>query len=201
MKGSGPIVGSATLEDLLAIPEDHRRHELVEGQIVERGAATGEHGAAQFTVAGFTGPFNRRSGGRWPGGWWCGISVDIYFDPANTLCPDVAGWRRDRVSERLQGLPVRVRPDWVCEILSTNRRYDVVKKKRVYQRFEVPYYWIVDPAEETLSVLRWSQDGYVEILTAERSETVRAEPFEAMPLQVGIFFGDDEKDDEPAQEE
>jgi Uma2 family endonuclease len=70
----------------------------------------------------------------------------------------------------------------------------------VYHRFGVPHYWIIDPAEETLSVLRWIQDGYVEILTAERSETVRAEPFEAMPPQVGIFFGDDEKDEEPAQE-
>jgi hypothetical protein len=32
---------------------------------------------------------------------------------------------------------------------------------------------------------------------AERGERVRAEPFEAIPLLVGFFFGDD---DEPAQE-
>lgn len=86
-------------------------------------------------------------------------------------------------------MPVRVRPDWVCEILSTHRRYDVIRKKRVYHRSGVPYYWIIDPAEEMLSVLRWSPDGYVEILVAERGERVRAEPFEVIPLQVGIFFG------------
>jgi Uma2 family endonuclease len=196
MKGSGPIVGSARLEDLLAIPEEQRRHELIEGAIEEKGAATGEHGDAQHSLSAFTFPFKHRPGGRWPGGWWFGTEVEVYFDPANTFRPDVTGWRRDRVAERPRGMPVMIRPDWVCEILSTNRRNDLVRKKRVYHRFGVPHYWLIDPAEETLSVLRWSQDGYVEILTAERSETVRAEPFEAMPLQVGIFFGDDE----PAQE-
>jgi Uma2 family endonuclease len=92
-----------------------------------------------------------------------------------------------------------VRPDWVCEILSTDRRNDLVKKKRVYPRHAVPRYWIIDPAEETLGVYRWSADGYVEILSAERGERVRAEPFDAIELLVGIFFGDEE-DDEPAKE-
>ena len=96
-------------------------------------------------------------------------------------------------------MPVMVRPDWVCEILSTNRTNDLIKKKRVYHRFGVPHYWIIDPAEETLLVNRWSQDGYVEILAAERGERVRAEPFDAISLQVGIFFGDEEEDEnEPA---
>jgi Uma2 family endonuclease len=186
----------ATLEDLLAIPEEKRRHELIEGTIFEKGAATGEHGTAQYKLSGFTGPFDRRPGGRWPGGWWFGTEVDIYFDPANTFRPDVAGWRRDRVPERPRGMPVTIRPDWVCEILSTNRTNDLIKKKRVYHRFGVPHYWIIDPAEETLLVNRWTPDGYVEILAAERGERVRAEPFDAISLQVGIFFGDEEEDDE-----
>lgn len=33
----------ATIEDLLAIPEERRRHELIDGEIHEKGAATGEH--------------------------------------------------------------------------------------------------------------------------------------------------------------
>jgi hypothetical protein len=40
--------------------------------------------------------------------------------------------------------------------------------------------------------------GYIEVLTGERGERVRAEPFEAIPLVVGVLFGDDEE--EPAQE-
>jgi hypothetical protein len=34
------------------------------------------------------------------------------------------------------------------------------------------------------------------VLAAQRGERVRAEPFDAVELQVGAFFGDDEPDDE-----
>jgi Uma2 family endonuclease len=186
----------ATLEDLFAIPEDVRRHELIEGTIFEKGAATGEHGRAQRNLSSYVDPFERKPGGRHPGGWWFVTEVEIYFDPANTFRPDLTGFRRDRVPELPRGTPLRIRPDWVCEILSTNRRNDLVKKKRVYHRHEVPHYWIIDPAEESLSVYRWEPAGYLEILIAERGERVRAEPFDAIPLQVGILFGD-EKEEEP----
>ncbi|MDC3959341.1 Uma2 family endonuclease [Polyangium jinanense] len=193
-----PAPPPATLEDLYAIPEEKRRHELIEGSIVEKGAATVRHGSSQWALSGWTAPFGRRPGGRFPGGWWFSTEVDVFFDATNTFIPDIAGWRRERLLELPTDFPIRVRPDWVCEILSTNRRNDLVKKKRVYHRHEVPHYWIVDPVEESLSVYRWEPAGYLEILVAERGERVRAEPFDAIPLQVGILFGDDEEDEEPA---
>jgi Uma2 family endonuclease len=187
----------ATIEDLLAIPEEHRRHELIDGEILEKGAATGEHGATQADlVTALNSRFGRRPGGRWPGGWWFATEVEIVFGD-DVFRPDVVGWRRERVVERPAGTPIRVMPDWACEILSTNRRHDLVKKKRAYHRHEVPHYWILDPTEETLAVHRWSPDGYIEVLAAQRGERVRAEPFEVVELQVGVFFGDDEPDDGP----
>jgi Uma2 family endonuclease len=107
----------------------------------------------------------------------------------------VVGWRRERVPERPRGVPVAARPDWICEVLSTNRRNDTVKKKRVYHRHEVPHYWLVDSIEETLTVYRWGPDGYVEVLVAERGEQEHPEPFAAVPLHVGALFGDDDPDD------
>ena len=197
MSASAPkLPRAATLSDLLALPEDElRRHELIEGAITERGAASPMHGRVQRKLSAVIDPFERRPGGRWPGGWWFGTEVDVHFDAANTLRPDVCGWRRERVAEPPMEMPVRVRPDWVCEILSTNRRNDLIKKRRIYHRHGVPHYWIVDPTEETLSVCRWTPDGYVEVLSAERGEEVRAEPFDALPLKVGVLFGDE--DDEP----
>lgn len=89
----GPI---ATLEDLLAIPEERRRHELIAGLIVEEGAASGEHGGLQHRLAARIDPFERRPGGNWPRGWWFGTEVDVYFEPRNTFRPDGVGWRRER---------------------------------------------------------------------------------------------------------
>jgi Uma2 family endonuclease len=185
---------SETLADLLAIPEPERRHELIEGVIMEKGASSAEHGGVQRRLSARIDPFERRPGGRWPGGWWFATEVDVYFDEANTFRPDVAGWRRERMPEQPRGTPVMVRPDWVCEILSTIRRNDLIKKKRVYHRYGVMHYWILDPIEEVLTVERWAPDGYTEILIAERTDVVRAEPFEALPLVIGTLFGDEEED-------
>jgi Uma2 family endonuclease len=174
----------ATVEDLFAIPEEDRRHELIEGVIELKGAASGRHGAAQHKLSAHVNPFDRR------GGWWFGTEVDIYFDALNTFRPDVVGWRRDRVAQQPLDALVHVRPDWVCEILSTNRRNDLVRKKRVYHRHQVPHYWILDPDEATLTVYRWTVDAYLELLIAESGEVVHPEPFEALPLQVAALFGD-----------
>lgn len=91
-------------------------------------------------------------------------------------------------------VPITTRPDWICEILSTNRRTDLVKKKRAYHHHQVGHYWLIDPVDETLSVHRWHPDGYVEVLVADRDERVRAEPFDAIELRVAVLFGEDDDD-------
>lgn len=45
-----------------------------------------------------------------------------------------------------------------------------------------------------MSVLRWGPDGFIEILSAMRGEKVRAAPFDAIEISVGVFFGDDEEE-------
>jgi Uma2 family endonuclease len=185
----------ATLEDLLALPEDiRRRYELMGGELVERGAATARHGGAQGQAFHLLSPYNRRAGGPpgRPGGWIFATETDIYFDAENTLRPDVAGWRRERLAELPAEFPVRILPDWTCEVLSTNKSNDLIRKKRIYHRHQVPHYWILDPTEQNMLANRWGPDGYIEVRAAQRGERVRAEPFEAIELQVGVFFGEDE---------
>lgn len=48
---------------------------------------------------------------------------------------------------------------------------------------------------EILTVHRWSADGYVTLLTADRSERVRAGPFDAIEWPLGVLFGDDPDDE------
>jgi Uma2 family endonuclease len=66
-----------------------------------------------------------------------------------------------------------------------------VKKLRLYHRVAIPHYWLVDPRDATLTVMRWSSDGYVTLMRAERGEVFRAEPFAAIELATGTLFGDD----------
>jgi Uma2 family endonuclease len=191
---SSSAVRRSTIDDLLAIPEDRRCHEIVDGRLMEKDAASGRHGGAQGRVFRMLGPYDRRPGGRWPGGWWFATEAEVQLAPDEVYRPDIAGWRRDRLPELPATAPMIVRPDWVCEILSSNKRNDLVRKKRGYHRFGVPHYWILDPGEEALSVNRWTPEGYLEVLAADRGERVRAEPFDAIELSVATFFGDDDEE-------
>lgn len=182
--------GNATTGDLLAIPEHERFHELIAGEIVPKASPSAEHGTAQRKLGELVGPFDRRPGSRWPGGWWLMTEVEIEFETHETYRPDVVGWRRDRAAERPRGNPVRIRPDWIAEILSpTNSATDRVTKLNAYHRFEVPHYWILDPDELTLSAFRWTATGYLLVRAAGAGDHVRVEPFDAIQLDVAELFG------------
>lgn len=184
---------TSTLEDLWAIPEHLRFHELIGGELTEKAAPSGEHGDAQAGLVGILrSPFHRNPGGGGPGGWWIATEVEILLEGTDLVRPDVVGWRREHCPERPIGTPIKFRPDWICEVISSsNATHDTVKKLRVYHRARVGHYWIVDPRDNTLTVMRWSADGYVTRLRAERGEVVRAEPFDAIEIAVGVLFGDD----------
>lgn len=181
-----------TVADWLAQPEDGR-FELIDGALIEKAAPTFAHGMAQRGTAGaLGGPFHRRPGGPGgPGGWWIGTEIDVLLD-GQGYRPDVAGWRRERLPEPPQERPVTVRPDWLCEIVSeSNRSVDTVTKLRRYHQAGVPHYWILDQVDRTLTVYRHTGDGYLVALRAEAHELVRAEPFDAVELRVGVLLGDD----------
>ncbi|MDB4961689.1 MAG: hypothetical protein JWP01_1688 [Myxococcales bacterium] len=185
---------TATPAEFWAIPEGSRFHELIGGELVDKAAPSGEHGTAQAGIVGALHPaFQRRAGtGGGPGGWWIATEVEVLLQTADIVRPDVVGWRREHSPERPTGVPVTIRPDWTCEIVSPSHPTDdTVEKLRLYHRVGVPHYWLVDPRDATLTVMRWSDAGYVTLLRAERGEVIRAEPFDAVELAVGTLFGDD----------
>ena len=187
----------ATLEDWLAIPEE-RRAELIDGRIVYQAMPGPVHGTTQGnTFAVLRGPYARRGGGDSPGGWWLSLEVDLNI--AGLGCrPDVLGWRRDRHATRPapdpRGLVTAV-PDWICEVLSPSTAHvDMGDKRLGYHRAHVEHYWLVDPINGTLTVLRWTEEGYLVALVAGRGEKVRAEPFEAVEIDVSELLGEEEEE-------
>jgi Uma2 family endonuclease len=190
-----------TVDDLLAIPEPERFHEIIDGELVRKAMPSFRHGRAQARLSStLGGPYDRRPGRNGPGGWYFASEVEISFSPTQVPRPDVAGWRRERLAGIPDAFPVTVRPDWICEILSSsNPENDLFKKLVVYQRAEIPHYWILDPVAEALAVYRWTPDGYLLVAVPRGDERVRVEPFEAVELSVHTLVVGDE-DDEPEGE-
>lgn len=186
MAGAAPRMQPATVADLLAIPEGERFHEIVDGELVRKALPSIRHGMAQMGIGdAITGPYGPRARGRGPGGWLFASEVEITLDAVQVYRPDVAGWRKERLPSLPAGTPIVVRPDWVCEILSgSNAQNDLVKKMRGYQRGEVPHYWVLDPDAETLTVHRWTFEGYLVVQTAAGAERIRPEPFGEIEISV-----------------
>ena len=184
-----------TVEALDAFDDDEHV-EVIDGQLVRDAAPTFEHSDAQLSVGA---EVKSRFGGRGPdgsGGWWLGTEVTVIYAPDQGFVHDVAGWRKERVPKRPAGPRVAVRPDWVCEILSTNKRKDLVQKRAALHAHGVPHYWIVDLVAGRLTVLRWHAEGYLVAAEALPGERARLEPFDAVELEVSRLFGDTEE--EPA---
>lgn len=182
----------AVAADLARLPGEVRA-EIIDGEIVEKANPSADHANAQGTVIGrYHNPYHRRPGGGQPGGWWLLPECDVELSVHQVYRPDISGWRRERLPELPSTRPVTIRPDWICEVISpSNASNDLVKKLRVYHQSHVDHYWLVDPQNATLTVLRWAAEGYVVALTAGRTDRVRAEPFVEVELPVGALFGDD----------
>jgi hypothetical protein len=53
----------------------------------------------------------------------------------------------------------------------------------------VPHYGLLDLRKEALTVLRYHPDAYLVVLTAQRGETVRAELFGDIEIELDELLG------------
>ena len=182
-----------TIDDWLAGNGDDRA-ELIEGDIVYKALPSAEHSFSALKMGEGLSPFNRTKGGAGgPGGWWIGVEAHVLYEGRpNGFIHDLAGWRRDRHAQRPKGNRISAQPNWVCEILSSNRRDDLVKKKRVLHEHRVEHYWLVDVRDSVLTAMRWVEGGYLIVHEATAEDVARVEPFEEVEIDVGVLLGQKE---------
>jgi hypothetical protein len=180
-----------TYADIEALPP-HVVGEVLAGElVVSPRPAVPQATAASQLCAALLPAFDRAVGG--PGGWRIlvepelSLDVDPDYDP---VVPDLAGWRLEAMPERLNTAQVHVVPQWVCEVISpSTQRIDRVLKLPFYGRAGVAHAWLVDPIGETLEV--YALDGTEWRLRGScgGDDTVRAEPFDAIPLELAWLWG------------
>jgi Uma2 family endonuclease len=178
----------ATIDDLLALPEDARA-ELIDGVIVPKEAARTRHNYSQAAlIEELRGPFQRGRGG--PGGWWILPEQMVRISEHRSARADLAGWRHERLaSPPWDDRVIDVAPDWVCEILSpSNEGHDRITKADYYTTIGVPYYWLVNPSERILEAYELRDRLWVRTGAYGDTAVARIAPFEAIELDVGALF-------------
>ena len=186
MSTTKPSPKPPTLDDLDALPPGIVG-EVIEGVLYTMTKPRIRHQRTTTRIgAGIGDPFDVGRGG--PGGWWIVVEPGIELPDTPEISPDVAGWRRERMPELPVDEPVRLVPDWVCEILSPNtRRHDLKTKMPYYAKVGVPYAWLVDHEARILTAHRLESGRWVTVGTYTDETEARIEPFVVVPLNVASW--------------
>lgn len=179
----------ATYEDVLNAPEN-KVAEILDGELFVSPRPAPAHAAAASVIGMAVGnPFHRGIGG--PGGWWILDEPELHFGE-QVVVPDIAGWRRERLPAMPREAFFTLAPDWVCEVLSpSTERFDRSRKLRIYAEAGVAHAWLVKPLDRTLEVLRLREGVWSIVGVWVDAAVVRAEPFEAVELELGRLWADD----------
>ncbi|MFP2931719.1 Uma2 family endonuclease [Pyxidicoccus sp. 3LG] len=178
----------ATYADLEALP-DNVVGELIGGVLHASPRPAGPHSVAASHLGGvLVLPFGRGRGG--PGGWFILDEPELHLGE-DVLVPDLAGWRRERMPQRPEVVGITLAPDWVCEVLSpSTKSLDRKEKLPLYAREGVHHVWLLDPLARTLEVLRLEGADYALLAKHSGQSHVRAEPFEAIELELAFPWGE-----------
>jgi Uma2 family endonuclease len=176
----------ATYDDLFTIP-DHHIGEIVAGVLYASPRPAVRHAnAASSLGVELDPPFRRGKGG--PGGWLILDEPELHLN-GDIVVPDLAGWRKSRMSELPSAPSISMSSDWLCEVLSpSTASFDRGTKLKVYAREQVPHVWLVDPLVATLEVLTLDGATYrlSDVFTGDKF--IQAAPFDAVEINLGSLW-------------
>src|SRR5713226_3989394 len=128
-----------TYQDLQSFPEDNLRRELIDGELIVTAAPATRHQRVVAKLVHRLFTYCEAHGGE-----VLPAPLDVYFTETNVVEPDVLYVRPENLG-RFEKRFFRSAPDLVVEVSSpSTRRLELVRKRELYERFEVPEYWDVD---------------------------------------------------------
>src|SRR6266545_5600559 len=145
-----------TYEDYVLLPDDGRRKEIIDGELFETPAPITKHQAVSRNL-GFLLLLYLRDH---PLGYLYHAPCDVIFSDSDIVQPDIIYVSNERAGI-ITDKNIRGVPDLLVEILSESyRRNDEVIKRKLYERYGVDEYWIVDPILETIKIYRRDGGAY-----------------------------------------
>lgn len=108
-------------------------------------------------------------------------------EPRRILAPDLAVTLAGNPYQIVGGYFEGV-PDIVVEVLSTDRRRDLVRKRRLYAEARVLEYWIVDPRDDTVTLLELRDGEYAERSVLAVSDTLTTPLLSGLAIPLADVF-------------
>jgi Uma2 family endonuclease len=179
------LAGAWSYEDILALPDDGRRYEIIEGDLYEMPSPTSVHAATVINLIALLLPIVARMRGR-----LFTAPLDVFIPGGDPVQPDVLVVLPDGQAQvELRG--IEGPPDLVIEVVSpSNRGRDLLTKRALYARAGVREYWLVDPEARTIEILALDRDAFHLAVAASGNETPVSPLLGTMPIAVADLFAD-----------
>lgn len=175
-----------TIDDLDCTPDDGNKYELIEGEIYMSRAPSLTH---QIVLRNFL-----MGMGLYITDNPIGVVVPgpgVIFDEFNGVIPDIVFFRNERRAEIASGDRLSGAPDLAIEIISPgaeNERRDRVLKRRLYGRFGVKEYWLVDLQSLAVEVYQLRGEGLELVATFSGDDEMTSSVLPGFRLKLTDLF-------------
>lgn len=144
-----------TYADYLELPEDGKRYEIIDGELLMNPSPLLIHQAIANELSFLLNRYLHEH----PIGVLYQAPTDVVLSDEDVVIPDLIFIRNERKTI-LRNKNIQGAPDLVIEVLSdSTRKRDEIEKRKLYERFGVFEYWIVDPVVETIKIHRADPSG------------------------------------------
>lgn len=173
-----------TYEDLLELPDDGRRYEIIEGVLYEMPAPNLDHAVLIANLIQFVfGPVVWALGGK-----ILTAPVDLFLRGANPVQPDLLVLLPEQFSYMVKR-GIEGPPALIVEVLSPgNSRHDLVTKRALYSRAGVQEYWLVSPEAMMVEILTLDGEQYRTHARVARDEVLTSAAFPALSCSAAVIF-------------
>ena len=155
------------------------RAEIIAGELVIQGAPRPRHQDVVLAVGGWLRSWAQREGAYVAVG-----PIGVELDPEHSVRPDVVLVRAARVHLIAED-GLYCGPDLVVEVASPGTRsLDLVEKRAIYERLQVPEYWVVDLDRNEVLVFRLREASYEEPELRQGGDVL--EPVAAPGLRASV---------------
>lgn len=114
--------------------------------------------------------------------------IDVVFDDDEVFQPDIVFIKSERKNiigeNAIHGIP-----DLIVEIVSPSSPfYDMVEKKKIYEKYGVKEYWLVFPDEKGIEVLTLEKGKYLEFCKTKKVGIVKSKLLEGLEINSKDVF-------------
>ena len=147
-----------TYDDLLDMPDDGQRYEIIGGELIVNPAPTPGHQRVVGRLYRLLDDYARRV----QGGEVAFAPFDVRLGHFDAVEPDLVFLSASRPRVPDDENSINYAPDLVVEVISrTSRRNDLVRKMALYARAGIPEYSIADPERRMLVINILQSEDYV----------------------------------------